>query len=823
MNKFMKFLKNCMPFIIGGCVLFYCSDAEAWACEWCQKLKDWVVDKASEVILNELGIDLTVNCNPPNPDSTVCLFCPMFKIIFNAGSIMAHKSYASFGVGLAQLLLVFMGVSIALILLKYLSSMGAKDASGLMNDLLKKSFLCCTIFYILNYNYYNVLNLTISPLFSAMMDFAASGSGGSCHGASGIYGGMGGGSSTAGIGGGIPSSIGTAIVCTVENIEFKIKYLFEFGDWAFCRGCGPDRLLFILPHPIFIIDGLLLYIGGIFFMASYPWIMADAVLQLGLAMTLLPFAICGFAFAGTKGYLGKVLQWIINSVFVFVFMSIVIECILEYIGSVLSAALANGDLSDPKLIFTDPNKGIAFWGPNMLYIIFILAIGLTYMPFAKDLAKQLSKGSGVGAAQTIGKEVTGKIDDLTDKAAHKVRHAAVETGKWAGRGIKRGSKAAVRIGIAKTVNTFGTSNGSGKSMRVLGMKFSTEKDGNGRDVLTREWVNPINGRRHVMISDKYSTTFEEYTKSGVQIKSDTKFKHNFMNEHLFDENGDVNVGAVNAIMNSPKALADPRYREKIMTQIAVNAMKKKGKHVGKYYKDRKVVYDLSDPYKIYIEQTDYTGKVTRFAMRIDPATGRMAVGAKVERLNKKKMRKIKNRKRFLKRFGRDLGGGEYAFKSFLTGTVREIKIDSQTGREYYVKTRRRRFLFWKTKTIIVKDTENAEQDGFFDNAYMGFDTRKNAKGKENTYLKYGARAKAGHTDVRDAMSAGKIIDDKGNIADDLDISNSNCKPENDLVFGSDILIDLGICPSGTNSRDFLKNLGARAASERSTKLNTKHL
>ena len=54
-------------------------------------------------------------------------------------------------------------------------------------------------------------------------------------------------------------------------------------------------------------------------------------------------------------------------------------------------------------------------------------------------------------------------------------------------------------------------------------------------------------------------------------------------------------------------------------------------------------------------------------------------------------------------------------------------------------------MFWKTKTINDIDTENAEQDGFFGNTYMEFDTKKSAHGKEETSLRYGERAKAGHT------------------------------------------------------------------------------
>ena len=392
MSKLFKYLKIYLPIIIICAIIFTPNTAEAWwSCGWCESLVEWVVEEATEMVLKVLGIDTDTKCEPPQMQKSFCLFCPMFKVIFNAGSLMAQKSYNAFGVELAKLLLVFLGVSLALIILRYVASVGAKDPYGLMNDLIRKVFLGVSIYIILSSNYYYVLNLTLVPIFDAAMGFVDLANNGTtstgCSEAGGIVG-----FSSNASGGGMPADVGKMIVCAVDNIENKINLLFEFGEWAFCRGTGPDRILFIFPHPIYIIDAIILYLGGIFFIVAYPWIMADAVLQLGVAMSLLPFAICGYAFQGTKSYLGKIWKWILNSLFVFIFMAILLSCVLGYVERLLSAALGS---ADPEKVFINPNDGVAFWGPNMIMIIFVLCIGWTYMPTISSLAKQFSAGSGL--------------------------------------------------------------------------------------------------------------------------------------------------------------------------------------------------------------------------------------------------------------------------------------------------------------------------------------------------------------------------------------------------------------------------------------------
>lgn len=631
MKRFLIFLRKIFPVAIFICALlaFYPKANAGFI--------DDVADTIVKGALELAGIDTNATCETPQVDKTHCLFCPMFKAIFNACSLMAGISYNMFAEPLATLLLVFLAVSLALIILKNLASMGAKDASSIMNEVIQKTFLVVVIYLIIKYNYYSVLNITVVPIFEVTMNFiGVTYDGGTVEtgcshatGLIGVSGNMGGGSN-----GGIPLNIGKMIVCGVQEIETKINMLFEYGEWAFCRGLGPDKLFYLLPRIICIVDGIILYIAGIFFMVAYPWVMADAVFQLGLALTLLPFAITGYAFGGTKAYLSKVWNWILNSIFVFLFSAVLVACILGYIGTVLLNATSS---VSPENVFLDANNGLAFWGPNMVLIIFILAIGWTYMPTIANLAGNFANGSSIAAASKIGSAVTDKMEDVGKKIGSKAGGAAMVVGGAALAGTRNLVRNTARVGTAGIVNRFGTPHGTGKRMKFMGMTFETDVEAStGKTILKRSWKNPFNGRTHTRIYDRYATIKQVRTRNGNEIRNEVKFRHSFIKEHMFDANGDINADALNAVLNSPLALKDPKYKEALVSELTVLAMRKKGLEVGDYYKSRNVTFDANDPSKIFIEQVDHNGKLTRFGMNIDMATGRVALTHEVERANGEK-------------------------------------------------------------------------------------------------------------------------------------------------------------------------------------------
>ena len=123
---------------------------------WFGDLVDDIKQKAKEVSASLLGVDISDNCKVPSfvtgdADTNVnCLFCNMFKAIFNAGSVVAGKAYNSFKGDLGELLLVFIAVSLALIVIKNLSSFGGTDTASIMNNILQKIFVGAVIYLIIS-------------------------------------------------------------------------------------------------------------------------------------------------------------------------------------------------------------------------------------------------------------------------------------------------------------------------------------------------------------------------------------------------------------------------------------------------------------------------------------------------------------------------------------------------------------------------------------------------------------------------------------------------------------------------------------------------
>lgn len=424
---------------------------------------DKIKEKMTELGMKALDLLFPDNCSLKTTH-TSCVFCSMFKTLFNASAGVAAVSYGAFSGSLGELVIIFLAVSIALIILKNLASFSSKDAGALLNDLFTRAFVCVTIYLIISHDYMRVFNMTIGAAISDGLSLV-SGPGGAS-----TTGGLGGAAAGAGANGGqvMPNSVGTQIDHAIRNIEAKIYQLFNYGDYAFCLGTGPKRLWKVVWHPVYLIDGILLYIGGIFFMVGYPWVMADAVLQLGIALALLPFAVAGYAFSLTKRYLPKTFSWIMHSLFVFIFMSILIDCVLTYIGKVLSSAFsAAGDS-----LFIDAVNGLAFYGSNMVKVIFILAIGWIYMPEIKELAKGFAAGSGLSAGSKVGQTIRDKMEQGVEKSAKYAGKQAWEGTKTTARNLNRTRHALERRGAMTLAKTFGHSDDDGNQVFTVGGRLA---------------------------------------------------------------------------------------------------------------------------------------------------------------------------------------------------------------------------------------------------------------------------------------------------------------------------------------------------------------
>ena len=151
MKKILNQIFKYIPVIILVATVFLPTDAEAQL----------------GFVKKFLGIDTADNCLAPlGGEKHVCYFCGMFEIIFNSAAKVASLSYSVFHTDLGQLIIVFLAVSLALITLRNVATMGAQDPGALLNMLASRIFVCAAIYYIVTRDYYNILNMTITPILA---------------------------------------------------------------------------------------------------------------------------------------------------------------------------------------------------------------------------------------------------------------------------------------------------------------------------------------------------------------------------------------------------------------------------------------------------------------------------------------------------------------------------------------------------------------------------------------------------------------------------------------------------------------------------------
>ena len=737
----------------------------SWAKDQVVAIGNAAVDKAEQAAAAFLGID-DIECEVPvvsptyvpsasgkatasdvlanalNPD---CVFCSLFSIIFNASSGVAAISYKAFHSDLGKIILIFLAVSLALITLKNLASTGAKEAGAFMNEIFTRAFVCAAIYIIVTKDYYNLVNMTIVPIIQEGLDFVGLG-GGICSispnlhlagFATHIIG------SVLDIDEVLPYELGHAIVTAICNIEQKINVLFDYAKWGWCLGTGPERIYHVIPSPIHLIDGALLYIGGIIFIITYPWILADAVLQLGISMALFPFAVAGYAFSGTKKYLPKVFNWILHSLFTFMFMAILLACILDYISKMLAIVFLEVSAASLSSFFINPNIGIAFFGPNMIKILFVLAVGWVYMPSIRSLTDNFAEGSGLSAGAATGQPLINKIESTTGRAAAFARDATGNATVWAANATRRGVTSYNRNFAITAAKTFGHQTGNGKSYTFAGTKYTTRKTALGQDILEREYTS---GKyRYVKLSDKYSEIVKVYDSNNRLIRTETKFKHNFSKKYLVDKDGQVNIGALEKLLDSPLG-QDPEARQAIMEQVAVNVLKKQGVKIGSYYNQRNVVFDPNNPNRIIVEQIDHNGQTTRFGLEIDRRTGQTK-------------------------------------SDFLRETIEKPIFGGEGNEDRYI-THTEAFVNNGAVQLHVKGTKTADGRVI----------------SEKTTFRYSDRALKGHDNILGKESK-QIVDKNGNISSDLQ-SNNNLN----LMFGLDNIAGMQYIGGQTTSSFILHDI-----------------
>ncbi len=399
-----------------------------------------------------------------------CSFCSLFEVFFNTASSVAKKSINTFSIPMMRVVAMAFAIWIALQIITFVSAPEVRDLKDLISTIMNKSFIIMLVLVFLSTGAINFFNDFLSPIYTTGQRLAQTvispDSKGldetppSCNGVSGIYDHE---------EGALPKPMGDSILCTMSLIELRAKTVKELG--AACIKESWERAFIIIPHWGYLFVGLGLWIGAMVIILGVPFMMIDAVFQLAVAGALLPFGIACFPFKATSGYTKKIWETFLNSMFAFVFISVIslmlVVAFLRIVGHTAEGTTVQNVLVE-----------LPWFGPEFLQVCFVCILTWAVLGTAKEFAGEFAGSiSSTNIGSQIGTMGASAAKSFAVKAGKETLEAGVETtGKvvkntfgWAVGGIKgalRNRKANKIIGDSDTTG------GNGRWERNKGRKKS---------------------------------------------------------------------------------------------------------------------------------------------------------------------------------------------------------------------------------------------------------------------------------------------------------------------------------------------------------------
>ena len=530
----------------------------------------------------------TPYCKYKDQIKETCTLCGLFALVYNTVNKLGTTAVAKFSSSVAKVVVVAFGVWLAIQILAFVSSVETRDLKDLMSSILTQGFIVMLVFIILQSGVANFFNTFVSPVYLTGQKLAQEMFSDNITSSSEKALGSGGQSDKEVIedglitknydltGGAFDTSMGESIIKTMTMMENRVRKFKALGSGLMCQSWVEAWVFF--PRMIYLITGF-----------GVPFLMVDAVFQLGVAWALLPFAVGGFAFRVTRQYTKKVWETFLNSMFSFVFISIVVllllfvlqEAVTESVNTIQTQSVSpTGETIQTSFddMFTASAAAKTYfealltsfhWGslPFLkLFFIFILAWSVMNMAkeFADDFASSISstsigssigtmgasmaKGMAVKAAKPLGRELW-RGTKLAGAAVARAPFRAVGTAKRAIRNRWENRRFARAQADADGKKSFTTKKGARYTMEN-GM-VTKEKGGEktiryqGLEIVKTRQIKEINGRRQEV--------FDE------QVKMSEK-----MMNRLIDENGKINQKEMKQLLNGLNA------EQKKEIQLAVN-------------------------------------------------------------------------------------------------------------------------------------------------------------------------------------------------------------------------------------------------------------
>ena len=574
----------------------------------------------SDKIGNEYNANKDCSVENYRNSFTSCIFCDVFRVLFNTASSIAKKSFNALANGVMILVCVGFAIWLCLTIMPFIAAMEQKNPSILIKTILNQAFLILIVVTLLRMDSVKFFQLAMEPLFNTgfkMAQMVNSGvDGQTCQNKYDIL--------TEAQGAGLPESMGVSILCTIETIQGKILDVMALGSSSMCVGFYLKSWfnLPIFPHLGYVLTGILLWLAAFLLMVIYPFLLIDSVLQLCIATALLPAAIGCYAFKFTNKYSKKVWDTFLNCMFNFLFLAIIIFILTNGLSQILPVGeiWQAGTGSSYEIILEE----IPWWSPRFLKVIFYMLLGWAVLGEAKSFAGQFSGGISVN---DIGSKVGGMAANTATqggigavkgsyKAASKVGGAIKERGREAYNSYKTNRRAnKIQNSSKATVDENGNMVLQHRTWTGRKVTDTLQIAADGTRTVTRTKQAIFGNKAQAVSNDQFIRNKKSYDSNGKLIREEMSM-NTAAGKTLLNRDGTRNEVAIHAI-RSGSGMSNDDIDKAIMNQMMQERMGDvPGADMNQEFAERNVSRSLDESGRevFTVTQTNTDGSTSIFQM-----------------------------------------------------------------------------------------------------------------------------------------------------------------------------------------------------------------
>lgn len=491
-------------------------------------------------------------CTKEYLDADQCVFCPLFRAIFNTASSIAKD--ANDALAGPSKLLVSIGflIWIAFYLLKQMASTSGTSTGEMLKGLVYQGFRVAVITIILSDAIYATMDLTLNPVMETGLNFVQLLNGDeSCITSDadflkdlrGYDSAKGYDSDSAN--GGLSLTLGKSILCSIKSLETATGYMMGLGNYSICIS-SEHKFLAIIPHLVYFTSGLLFWLAGLALLLLFPWCLIDCMLQMCIAAAMVPCALAAFAFKVTSKYIKIIWNFFINAMFNFVFMAIIIYIINSNLKQWLG--IPEGDFAKESFLTGIQDESgppaLAFWGLAPIKCLCTCFLCWTFFDEAKSMAEKFADSPGLGGNNGIGRMVGGTLASAAQN--YGAKPALALGGKAASAaGSFVNSRAGNKLRSWKNAAKGGIGWAGAKLMKPFGGQSSLIKDDKGKVVGFQSSMNILGMRFERKVtkdaSGVYTQTKDVHRSNSAERAFEKKYdaNGNVAKIALRDENGNI--------------------------------------------------------------------------------------------------------------------------------------------------------------------------------------------------------------------------------------------------------------------------------------------